>query len=451
MRILVVDDEEKFARILAMSLKKEGHVAFETSSPYEAIELANKSFYDLVLSDIRMPQMDGLELIEALSERLPEADFIMMTAYGTLESAISAMRLGVSDYLLKPFKTEQLLFVVNRIEEGRRLKRENQLLRAELSQKVGLVELIGHSNLFQRVVDMARKVAPSEATILIRGASGTGKELMARLIHSCSLRSSFPMVTINCGAIPETLLESELFGYEKGAFTGAIARKRGKVELAEGGTLFLDEIGELAPSLQVKLLRFLQEKTYFRVGGVKALTADVRILAATNRDLEERMAVGAFREDLYYRLNVVSLSLPSLRDRRDDIPALASHFLDRYGKGRLQLTEEAKASLMAYDWPGNVRELENVMERASVVCDSEDVLARDLPFSAPTAAAFGGTMGGCEYAIDIPEKGFSLQKLEQTVIEQALSLEKGVKTRTARRLGITRRQLDSKLKKYGLD
>ena len=451
MRILIVDDEEKFARILAMSLKKEGHAAFDTSSPYEAIELANKSAYDLVLSDIRMPQMDGLELIEQLKERLPDADFIMMTAFGTLDSAITAMRLGVSDYLLKPFKTEQLLAVVNRIEERRRLKRENQLLRAELTQKLGLVELIGQSNLFQKVVALARKVAPSEATILIRGASGTGKELMARLIHSESNRSSFPMVTINCGAIPETLLESELFGYEKGAFTGAVTRKRGKVELASGGTLFLDEIGELAPSLQVKLLRFLQEKTYFRVGGVKALTADVRILAATNRDLEKQMATGSFREDLYYRLNVVSLLMPSLRDRRDDIPALAKHFLDKYGGGRLHLTPEAIAALSAYEWPGNVRELENVMERASVVCESSVIKGSDLPFSLQSVGSSEGAGGALHYTIDIPEKGFSLAKLEQNVIEQALELEKGVKTRTARRLGITRRQLDSKLKKYGLD
>ena len=448
MRILIVDDEEKFARILAMSLKKAGHAAFETSSPYEAIELANKSSYDLVLSDIRMPQMDGLELIEQLKERLPEADLIMMTAFGTLDSAITAMRLGVSDYLLKPFKTEQLLAVVNRIEERRRLKRENQLLRAELSQKVGLVELIGQSNLFLKVVALARKVAPSEATILIRGASGTGKELMARLIHSESARSSFPMVTINCGAIPETLLESELFGYEKGAFTGALSRKRGKVELASGGTLFLDEIGELAPSLQVKLLRFLQEKTYFRVGGVKALTADVRILAATNRDLEKQMATGSFREDLYYRLNVVSLLMPSLCDRRDDIPALAKHFLDKYGRGRLKLTPEAIAALSGYHWPGNVRELENVMERASVVCEGIDIHAGDLPF---TLQSSGPARTDLRYSLDIPESGFSLAKLEQTVIEQALELEKGVKTRTARRLGITRRQLDSKLKKYDLD
>ncbi len=450
MRILVVDDEEKFARILAMSIKKEGHAAFETSSPYEALEMANNSPYDLVLSDIRMPKMDGLELIESLKERLPEADFILMTAHGTLDSAIEAMRMGVSDYLLKPFKTEQLLHVINRISEGRRLRRENQLLRAELSKQVGEVELVGKSKSFQQVTEMAKKVAASQATILIRGASGTGKELLARLIHNQSSRSEYPMVTINCGAIPETLLESELFGYEKGAFTGAITRKKGKVELATGGTLFLDEIGELAPSLQVKLLRFLQEKTYFRVGGIKPLTADVRILAATNRDLEARMAEGAFREDLYYRLNVVSLSLPSLKKRRDDIPDLAAHFLAKYGRGRFSLTKEAISALSAYDWPGNVRELENVMERASVVCDTGEVTVGDLPFTADIAAS-GGGQSDALYSLDVPPEGFSLNRLEYVVIKKALEQENGVKTRTARRLGITRRQLDSKLKKHKLE
>ena len=307
-----------------------------------------------------------------------------------------------------------------------------------------------------RSLAMAEKVAHSQATILLRGPSGTGKELLARYIHQQSLRDSRPMVTINCGAIPETLLESELFGYERGAFTGALERKLGKVELAQGGTLFLDEVAELAPAIQVKLLRFLQEKTFYRVGGVKRQSADVRILAATNRDLEGLLREGRFREDLYYRLNVVSLFLPALKERRDDIPPLARHFLQHYGRGEFSLSKGAEKALMDYDWPGNVRELENVMERASVICEGRSVEAQDLPFGADVLTCFyrkveHGSKEDELYPFPIPEEGFSLAKLEREVVEKVFLLEEGVKTKTAKRLGLTRRQLDSKLKRYSLD
>ncbi|MBI4867624.1 MAG: sigma-54-dependent Fis family transcriptional regulator [Candidatus Wallbacteria bacterium] len=442
-RILVCDDELKLTAVWKMALEDEGHVVDAVNDPFDALKLAGERSYDIMLTDIRMPKMSGLELLEGVKRRNPDIECVLVTAYASVETAISALRSGARDYVLKPVKLEELVSVVSRICDRQRLVLENQYLKERLGQENGQLAVIGESGSLKNALSLADKVASSDVTVLLRGESGTGKEVIAKYIHNKSVRAAQPLVTINCAAIPENLLESEFFGHERGAFTGAVVQKRGKCEMAQGGTLFLDEIGELSPLLQVKLLRLLQEKRFERVGGLKTIDCDARVIAATNANLEDNMKDGRFREDLYYRLNVVSITLPPLRDRPEDVPHLAKHFLKKFRKPNMEISEEAMDALRAYGWPGNVRELENVIERATVISDSGKIAAGDLPFNTQSRAP------GPEFKI--PEEGISLESYEQKLVQQAFERSGGVKTRTARLLGLTRRQLDSRLKKLGMD
>ncbi|MCX5829193.1 MAG: sigma-54 dependent transcriptional regulator, partial [Deltaproteobacteria bacterium] len=405
--------------------------------------------FDLVLLDYKMPGMDGMQVLMAIKQINPEIDVVIITAYGTIETAVEAMKAGAIDYITKPVEFEELLILVDRVAERRTLIKENEILKHELREKgVTTDQIIYRSPKMDNLINMAGRVASSRATILIQGESGTGKELLARLIHHLSPRSTRPMLAVNCGALHENLLESELFGHEKGSFTGAAARRIGRFEEADGGTLFLDEIGELSSTVQVKLLRFLQEREFQRLGGNQTLHSDVRIISATNRDLEGRVKEGAFREDLFYRLNVVTISMPPLRDRKEDVPPLIEHFLQKYaqenGKTITGISSEARDLLMKYDYPGNVRELENILERAVVIGREEVISVEDLPF--------------LEESLSLSDDGKkaegllrgSMEEMERKMIIEAMEKAGDHQTKAAEILGISERMLRYKLKKYGL-
>lgn len=439
-RILLVDDERRFAEVLALSLREEGFEVETRGDPHDALELVNRESWDVVVTDLRMPKMDGLELIDCIRRASPDTACVVVTAFATVETAMEALRKGVRDYLLKPFRVEQLLFVLRRIEEERHLRRENLLLRAQQ----GLVELppfVGSHAVVEELLAMADRVAATNASVLLRGESGTGKGILARRLHDRSARRDGPFVTIDCAVITPSLLESELFGHEKGAFTGATMQRLGKFELARGGTVLLDEVGDMPAALQAKLLRVLQERRYERVGGSRSLEADVRILAATNVDLEGACREGRFREDLYYRLNVVTLDLPPLRRHLSDLPELIRHMLEVRARSELQVDGKAVEAMMAYPWPGNVRELENVIERALVLCEGGPISTVHLPFSSEGPQGRVLTVEG----LAIPGEGFSLEDFEDELVRRVYEESGKVKTRTARRLGLTRRQLDSRL------
>jgi two-component system NtrC family response regulator len=403
---------------------------------------------DLVLSDCRMPGMSGPDLLQRIKAVNPEIPFILMTAYGTVETAVQAMKDGAADYLTKPLDLEELLVRVDRVTEQAHLKSEVRELQRQLVERHRLEGIIGESGRMQEVLALVTRVAPSDATVLIRGESGIGKELIARAIHFNSRRAAGPLVSLNCAALPEQLLESELFGHERGAFTGAVVQRKGRFEQADGGTIFLDEIGDLSPTLQVKLLRVLQERAFERVGGNKTLSVDVRVLAATHRDLEQAMRDGTFREDLYYRLNVVTIQIPPLRERREDIPLLLEHFLGKFAaKNRRDvtgLTAAARDAFLKYGYPGNIRELENLVERAALLCRGRVIDLEDLP-----AAVRPG-----ERSTDQPESQRLpdiLGHIERQTIREALERYGGVQTQAAVALGISERVLRYKMKKYGLE
>jgi two-component system NtrC family response regulator len=393
--------------------------------------------------------MDGTTLLKEIKILYPETWVVLMTAYGTVEKAVEAMKLGAYDYLSKPIDLDELLILLERIENNILLTRENLQLKEALKGKFSFEGLITQSRKMEEVLSLVARVAPSPSTVLIRGESGTGKGLIARIIHFHSPRSAGPLVTLNCAAIPENLLESELFGHEKGAFTGALFQHRGKFEQARGGTLFLDEIGDLSAALQAKLLRVIQEKTFERVGGSKTLQADVRVISATHQNLEEFMQQGRFRQDLYFRLNVVSLFLPPLRERREDIPLLIDHFLKKFGlqnhKEGLEISQEARELLLRYPYPGNVRELENLVERSVVLCRGQLITTRDLPFHLKEGVG--------ESTLSSPTTGGTLteqlEALENQLIRQALIETGGIQTKAAEKLGISERVLRYKLQKYG--
>ena len=381
-RILIVDDEKNYLLVLSALLGGEGYEVMTAPSGARALALVEEDEPDLVITDMRMPRMSGVQLIQELKERLPDLPVIVMTAFGTVENAVEAMKAGAIDYITKPFENQELLMTVERALKMRRLMTQNRLLREELGKGRGFEEIVGDSKAMREVFELVDKVAATRATVLLTGESGTGKELIARAIHNRSPRANEPFVAVNCMALTETLLESELFGHEKGSFTGATGRRKGRFELAHKGTLFLDEVGEIAPSLQVKLLRVLQERTFERVGGNQPISVDVRIVAATNRDLGVAVAEGVFREDLFYRLNVVRIDLPPLRERLEDLPALVAHFVAKYasemGRQAPKVTPEAMRRMYAHTWPGNVRELENALERA-VILAGEEIRPSDLP------------------------------------------------------------------------
>jgi two-component system NtrC family response regulator len=444
-RILVVDDEPAQLELVGGFLSKRGFEVSLASDGREALKRFSREPFDLVLTDQKMPGLSGLELIEAVRAQNPETPVIVMTAYGTIETAVAAIKAGAADYLTKPLNLEELLHRMHQVRERQRLLTENRELRQALEERHRVEGIIGESGRMQEVLSLVRRVSPSEATVLIRGESGTGKELIAKAIHYASPRASGPLITVNCAALPESLMESELFGHEKGAFTGAVATRKGRFELADGGSLFLDEIGDLPLHLQVKLLRALQEREIERVGSSRPIAVNVRLLAATHRDLEALVKAGHFRDDLYYRINVVTISLPPLRERREDIPPLIDHFVGKFsaanGKPIQGLSREARDLLLRYDYPGNVRELENVIERA-VVLTRDSVIGRaDLPLSVQEPDAEPAEDGGLTAAVE---------GLERRMIREAMARTGGVQTRAAELLGIGERVLRYKLRKYGL-
>lgn len=445
--ILLIDDDQSLRRVIEYSLVENGFAVRPAASGEEGLALFQKEPFDAVITDITMPGMSGMEVMEKVRKADQGLPVIIITAYGTIESAVSAMKQGAFDYITKPFNRDELRITLDRALKMRRLEKENVCLRAEVIDRYRFDAIVGGSDKIREVIALAGRVAPSDATVLVTGESGTGKELLARGIHYSSGRSEGPFVAVNCAAIPENLIESELFGHMKGSFTGAVRDKEGKFELADGGTLFLDEIGDLRIDLQAKILRALQERTVDRVGGVKQVELDVRVIAATNRDLEREVREGNFREDLYYRLSVVILHMPPLRERKDDIPLLAEHFLKKFSpKGSdVRLAPDALALLAAYGWPGNVRELENVMERASILKRGDIITSADLPEKLSRRAA-----GAAGILLNLPDDGVSLEELEKDLIIKALDKHKGNQTRAAEFLRITRPTLIYRMEKYGL-
>ncbi len=445
-KILVVDDEQSMTQFLGIVLRKEGYQVTVANNGRDALEKVRTEGFDAVISDIRMPGMDGIQLLEAVKKIDPALPVVMMTAYASQQSAIDAVNLGAFQYLIKNAKNDEIRLVVKNAIEMRRVRSENQYLKRELKKGHEEKIIIGSSDEMVRVFKMVGKVADSEATIMIQGESGTGKELIAREIHYSSRRSSGPFVSINCGAIPRDLLESNLFGHVKGSFTGAVRDSAGLFQVAEGGTFFLDEVGETPSATQVKLLRALQEREIIPVGGTQPIKIDCRLVAATNADLEKEVAEGRFRADLFYRLNVIPIKLPPLRQRRDDIPLLVDHFLRRYAQNNPAKTvnPEAMELLMKYDWPGNVRELENVMERALILDEGGVIGPEDLPDKIRFGAAHRGSL-----IIDSPT--LTLEELEKEYILKVLSFTHWQKKRASDLLGINASTLYRKLIAYGVE
>ncbi len=451
-RILVVEDDPHLAQVFVDVLALEGHEVAMASDGETAIQMGDEHGYDVVLIDLHLPHADGFQVLAHLRRVSPSSSAIMVTGYGSIESAVEAMKQGACDYITKPVTFDQLRIVVKKALDVQHLQRENRRLRQQLKRKYRFEHLLGTSWAMQQVFQLIEKVADVESTVLICGETGTGKELVARAIHFNSRRAERPLITVNAGAIPEGLLESELFGHERGAFTGATRTRMGRFELANGGTIFLDEVGDMSPALQVKLLRALQEQRFERVGGTKSIGVDVRIVAATNKDLEEAVARGEFREDLYYRLSVIPLTLPPLRARKEDIPLLLQHFLDQFNRMRHRqvhgVSPHALDVLLNYPWPGNVRELENLVDRLVVLKGQGVIQPEDLPekMQGPWTTAPAVPM------MDIPEEGFRLHKavteFEQALISTALQKADGVKHRAAQLLGMKRTTLIEKLKRY---
>ena len=442
--VLVVDDEASHLASIEKIVRREGMRALTADSARAALELARRHRVHVVLTDLMMPGTSGMELLRAVKEISPDTEVVVMTAYGTVEAAVQAMREGAYDFIEKPLKRVTLVKSLRKAAERWSLLNENRTLRQEL-KLLRRREIVGNSHAMRRVLDIATQAAPSMATVLVLGESGTGKELISRFIHDNSARPTGPFIAVNCAAIPETILEAELFGHERGAFTGAIAKREGRFAKATGGTLFLDEIAELSPSVQVKLLRVLQEGEYEPIGG-DTQRADVRIVAATNRDLRAEVAAGRFREDLYYRLNVIALTAPPLRARREDIPLLVDHFLGAYcaknGRPRLEVSREVTQTLLDYDWPGNVRELENAIERAVVLCRSSALSVEDLP------DVITKSSNPVLSVLSIPV-GTSLDEVERRLIRETLRHTKGDKSLAAQLLGISTRTIYRKLDDVG--
>jgi two-component system NtrC family response regulator len=448
--ILLVDDEEKILKALGRALRDAGHEVLETTSAREGQRLLAERAVDVCVVDNVMPEKSGLDLIREYVATVPEGErpqFLMMTAHATVESAIEAMKLGALDYLQKPFEIDELLVVVRRALDHQRLRTEYRYLRSERDEQFDHYGIIGRSRVMQEIIQRAERVAGTKSTVLITGETGTGKELVARAIHNRSAQRDMPLIKVNCAAIPESLLESELFGHVRGAFTGATTTKKGKFALADGGTIFLDEIGTMSPALQSKLLRVLQEREFEPLGGERTERVDVRVIAASNRDLRQMVAEGKFQEDLFYRLNVIPIELPPLRERRDDIPALVDHFVrkhaQRTGRRIDRVDEGAMTVLQQYDWPGNVRELENTIERAVVLCDGNVITGRTVSI---LSAATPQTTG-------LPSLKLrqNIEWVERETIRRALESSRGVKKDAAELMGISQRALSYYLAKYRID
>lgn len=445
--ILVVEDEAKMRRLLELQLADEGFVAQTAPDAETGLEMLSKQPYDLVVSDFKLPGMNGLEFLQSAKRIDAYIPVVIMTAYGTVESAVEAMKAGASDYVLKPFSLAELVLVIRKELDSRKLRDENRSLREALGLKYKYDNIVAHSEKMQAVLRLVERVAPTNATLLIGGESGVGKDMIAHAIHQHSQRASGPFVKINSTAIPETLLESELFGYEKGAFSGATASKPGKFELADKGTLFLDEIGDIPAAIQVKLLRVLQEREFERLGGTKTLKVDVRLIAATNRDLRAALEEGTFREDLYYRLNVVAIDIPPLREHKEDIPALVDFFLQKYAKeiGRPapKISPQALKLLIDFHWPGNIRELENVIQRAVTLSESPAIEPADIQLDVAAAKASSS-------ANHFLPPGMTLDQWEAEAIREALRRANGNKSQAARLLGLSRNALRYRLTQIGV-
>ena len=453
--ILIVDDEKNYPLILSAVLQDVGYETLTANSGTEALEILNhaNADVDLVLTDMKMPVMDGIELLEKIKAINPHLPVMMMTAYGTVEKAVEAMQKGAYNYILKPFDNEGLIIFVKKAIDMYHVVKENLRLRDVVENRYNFGNIVGKSKRMQEVFELVKKMAPSSATVLIEGESGTGKELVAKSIHFNSPRKDKPFIAVNCSALSENLLESELFGHEKGAFTGAIAMKKGRFELADGGTLFLDEIGELSPNLQVKLLRVLQERAFERVGGIRPVPVNIRIIAATNKNLKHETEQGRFREDLYYRLNVLYIVLPPLRERVEDIRLLVDHMIEKYASERRpgqQVTgvdQEVDRLLYGYSWPGNVRELENAIERAMVLCPGNIIRVSDLPREFKKSIGHSLHLEGLSDNAKLYE---TLDKVEKAMIERALAISHNVQSHAAELLGIGKSGLNQKIKKYGI-
>lgn len=458
-KILIVDDERSLRDVLSIMLKRAGYDVSVASDGDEAIARIEKELFDLVITDLKMPKVGGLDVLKAVKDTSPDSVVLLITAFASAESAVEAMKLGAYDYLTKPFQVDEVQLIIRNALEKRRLATENMLLKREMAEKALQTRLIGKSDAMQKVFNVIKKVADTKSNVLICGESGTGKELVARAIHASSARARMPFVPVNCSALPETLLESELFGYMKGAFTGAATNKAGLFEVANGGSIFLDEIGETTPATQVKLLRVLQEREFRRVGGTQDVKVDVRVIAATNKDLEKAVAEGVFREDLYYRLDVIPITLPPLRQRTEDIPMLAQHFLEKYSHAggtsaptlsAPMLSADVLKLLMAHEWKGNVRELENLIERAVAFGGGEMIKEEDMAawLHRPAAATKSA------YPTELPPEGLDLEQLvnaiEKDLLLKALERAKWVKRRAAKLLQLDARSFRYRLSKFAI-
>ena len=452
--ILIVDDEKNYLLVLSAVLEDEGYEVLTALNGSEALDIQKRSDLDLIVTDMKMPGMNGIELLENIKATDPDLPVIMMTAHGTVDKAVEAMQKGAYSYILKPFDNDRLIIYVKKAIAMFQVVKENRRLRDAVESQYRFGNIIAKSNVMRDVFKTIQKVSPSNATVLIEGESGTGKELVAKSIHFNSPRRDKPFIAVNCSALAENLLESELFGHEKGAFTGAAATKKGRFELADGGTLFLDEIGELSANLQVKLLRVLQEKTIERVGGVRTFAVDIRIIAATNKNLKEEMINGRFREDLFYRLNVVHIVMPPLRERQDDIPLLVDHFIRKYASERKAavpvtgVDQEVDRLFFNYSWPGNVRELENLIERVMILCSNEIIRVEDLP------QGFKDNVHNALHLDGIPKDAKlyeTLAMVEKAMIVRALKMADHVQAHAAAMLGIGKSGLNQKIKKYNLE
>jgi len=454
-KILVVDDEQGLREVLSIMLKRTGYAVTSVADGEEAVELLSKEIFDLVITDLRMPKVNGMEVLKAAKSASPETVVLVITAFATADSAVEAMKQGAYDYLTKPFQVDEVQLIIRNALEKRRLTTENILLKREMASQSSFAQLVGQSEAIQKVFEVVRKVADSKSNVLICGESGTGKELVARAIHYNSGRSALPFVAVNCSAVPETLLESELFGHMKGSFTGAISNKAGLFEVANGGTIFLDEIGDTTPAIQVKLLRVIQEREFRRVGGHQDIKVDVRVVAATNKNLEKAVADGSFREDLYYRLDVIPIRLPPLRMRSGDIPLLATHFLERFskesGKPVPVLSSEAMRVLVAHEWRGNVRELENLIERVVAFSTGGTVTDTDVQGWLHRSVVPQSQQG---ISLDLTDEGVDLEGLvngiEKELLIKALEQSKWVKKKAARLLRLNARSFRYRLEKYAI-
>jgi DNA-binding NtrC family response regulator len=457
-RILVVDDERNIRESLCAVLEQNGYDVLAVEDGYKALEKVKDEEWDLALVDLKMPGMEGMQVLRGIHGVNPNVAVIIITGYATVENAVAAMKQGAVDYLMKPFTADEIFFPIEMFLEKTKLVSENIYLRKELAERYKFCSIIGKSKVMQEIFRLIEKVAPTDSTILIRGGSGTGKELIARAIHHNSLRKDRKFIAVDCGGLPETLLESELFGHVKGSFTGAIVTKRGLLEVANGGTFFLDEVGDLSMGIQSKLLRVLQEKEFRQVGGIKSINVDIRLIAATNRDLETMIEEKTFREDLFYRLNIVPVYLPPLKERKEDIPSLVNHFLELYNKTRDKnikgVSPEAMNLLIEYDWPGNIRELENIIERSVIMTESEIVEAKHLPIDIRGKRAY--------HNITIPETKEELKDLKKQIREKAVEeVEKAFLinalkksdwniSKASRQVGMKRQNLQALIRKYNI-